>query len=79
MNGEAVWPVRAPGSNDGMRLLLIGLGVLSAALLLWMGLLGLSVLHGNATLTAYWRVSVVAICVSIATHVLATLRTWGRR
>jgi hypothetical protein len=76
---EAIWPVRAPGAKDGMRLVLIGLGVLSMALLLWMGLLGLSVLGGRAVPFSFPHVIVAAVAVSIVTHVLATLRTWGRR
>jgi len=76
---EEIWPVRTPGAIDGMRLVLIGLGVLSTALLLWTALLGLSALHGRATLLAHPHVIVTAASVSIVTHVLATLRTWGRR
>jgi hypothetical protein len=70
---EAVWPVRTPGAKDGMRLVLIGLGVLSTALLLW------TALRGQATLLAHPHVIVTAASVSIVTHVVATLRTWGRR
>ncbi len=76
---DAVWPVRTSGAKDMMRRVLIGLGVLSTALLVWMGFLGLSVLNGKAVPFPYPHLTVAAAAVSIVTHVLATLRTWGRR
>ena len=76
---DAVWPVRGPGATDRMRLVMIGLGVLSTALLLWTAGLGLSILSGKAPPAGYVYVSVVAAAVSIVTHVLATLRGWVRR
>lgn len=76
---DAVWPVRAPGVPDRMRLAIIGLGVLSSALLLWTAGVGLAILGGKAPPTGYLSVTVVAAAVSIVTHVLATLRAWVRR
>jgi hypothetical protein len=76
---EAVWPVRAPGTTDRMRLVLIGLGVLSTALLGWLVAIGLSSSKGQAMPAAYLPLTVLAASVSIVTHVLATLRTWARR
>jgi hypothetical protein len=76
---EAVWPVRAPGAKDGMRLVMIGLGVLSTGLLAWSVGAGLSVLSGKAASPAYLHVTLAAATLSIVTHVLATLRTWARR
>lgn len=76
---DAVWPVRAPGVKDRMRLVLIGLGMLSTALLLWTAGVGLSILSGKAPPAGYLSVAVVAAAVSIVTHVLATLRAWVRR
>lgn len=76
---QAVWPVRPPGGRDGMRLLLMGMGVLSAGLLAWAMGLGLSVLNGRAPSRTDLPVVVVAATVSIVTHVLAVLRTWARR
>jgi hypothetical protein len=76
---ESVWPVRAPGTVDRMRLALIALGVLSAALLGWSVSMGLLVLNGRALPAGYVALTVVGATVSIVTHVLATLRTWSRR
>jgi hypothetical protein len=76
---EAVWPVQAPGTTDRMRLVLIGLGVLSTALLGWLVAIGLSVLSGQAEPAATVSLMLVAASVSIVTHVLATLKTWARR
>ena len=75
----AAWPVRAPGAKDGMRLVLIGLGVLSTALMLLTAGVGLSVLGGKTSPAYFLHLVVVAATVSIATHVLATLWTWARR
>ena len=76
---EAVWPVRAPGMTDRMRLVMIGLGGLSTALLGWLVTIGLSVLSGQAEPAATVPVTLVAASVSIVTHILATLKTWARR
>lgn len=76
---NTVWPVRAPGAKDGMRRVMIGMGILSTALLLWTGFLGLSVLGGRAVPATYLHLTLAAAAVSILTHVLATLRTWARR
>ncbi|HSB79871.1 MAG TPA: hypothetical protein VLM91_13915 [Candidatus Methylomirabilis sp.] len=62
-----------------MRRILIGLGLLSVALLIWTGVVGLSVLRGTATSAHLLAVTLVAVTVSIATHILATLRVWARR
>jgi hypothetical protein len=75
----AVWPVRAPGARDGMRLVLIGLGALSIILMLLTVGVGLAVLHGKRSPAGYLHLVWVAATVSIATHVLATLRAWARR
>jgi hypothetical protein len=76
---DAVWPVRAPGSTDRMRLVIIGLSVLSSALLLWTAGVGLSILSGKTPPAGYLHLTLVAATVSIVTHVLATLRAWVRR
>ncbi len=76
---EQVWPVRVPGTTDRMRLVIIGLGVLSTALLGWMVPIGLSVLNGQAIPAGYVPLTLAGATVSIVTHVLATLRTWARR
>jgi len=76
---EAVWPVRAPGTTDGMRLVMIGLGALSTVLMLLTVGIGLSILSGKRTPAGYMHVMLVAATVSIVTHVLATLRAWARR
>jgi hypothetical protein len=62
-----------------MRLVLIGLGVLSTALLLLTAGVGLSVLGGKTSPAYFLHLVVVAATVSVATHVLATLWTWARR
>jgi len=76
---EAVWPVRVPGMTDRMRLVMIGLGVLSTALLGWMVSIGLSVLNGQAMPASYVPVTLAVATVSIVTHVLTALKTWARR
>lgn len=76
---EAAWPVRAPGAMDGMRLVMIGLGALSTALMLLTLDVGFSLLSGKSPPAGYLHLTLVAGVVSIATHVLATLRTWARR
>jgi hypothetical protein len=73
------WPVRAPGTRDGMRFVLIGLGVLSTALLLLTVGIGLSILGHKTSLAGYLRLVLVAATVSVVTHVLVTLRTWAGR
>jgi hypothetical protein len=62
-----------------MRLVVIGLGVVSTALLGWLVFIGLSVLNGQAVPASYLPVTLAGATVSIVTHVLATLRTWARR
>ncbi len=76
---RAVWPVRPPGTKDGMRIVLIVLGVVSTGLLVWSGFVSLAILIGGGWPAGYLQVSVVAAVVSILTHILATLRTWARR
>lgn len=76
---DAIWPVRAPGARDGMRLVLIGLGSASIILMLLTVGVGLAVLRGEWSPAGYLRLVSVAAAISIATHVLATLRTWARR
>lgn len=76
---EAVWRVQGPGMTDRMRLVMIGLGVLSTALLGWLVTIGLSVLSGQVEPAATVPLALVAASVSIVTHVLATLKTWARR
>lgn len=76
---EAIWPVRAPGATDGMRLVMLGLGVASIALMLFTVGVGLTVLSGKGAPAGYVRLILVAGTVSIVTHVLAMLRTWARR
>jgi hypothetical protein len=62
-----------------MRLVLIGLGALSIILMLLTVGVGLAVLHGKRSPAGYLHLVWVAATVSIATHVLATLRAWARR
>jgi len=76
---DAVWPVRAPGAMDGMRLVMIGLGVLSIVLMLLTAGIGLSVLSGKSAPAGYAHLVLGAATVSVLTHVLAALRTWARR
>ena len=76
---DTLWPVRASGSRDGMRLVLIGLGVVSTALMLFTAGVGLTILAGKTTPASYRHLVVVTVSVSVVTHVLATLRTWARR
>lgn len=77
--GEDLWPVRPPGATDGFRRIMIGLGMLSVALLAWSGLLGLAVMRGTSTPGRLVSVTLLAVTVSMATHILATLRAWARR
>lgn len=72
-----VWPVRGPGARDGMRLVLIGLGALSTALMLLA--VGVGLLGGATSPSGYQRFVLAAVTVSVLTHVLATLRTWAGR
>jgi len=74
-----VWPVRVPGERDGMRLVLIGLGVLSTALMILTVGVGLSVLGGKAGPAGHLYLVLAAATVSIVTHALATLRIWAGR
>lgn len=76
---DAVWPVRGPGEADGMRLAVIGLGVLSIVLLLLAVGVGLSVLSGKSAPAGYVHLVLGGATVSVLTHILATLRTWARR
>lgn len=76
---DAVWPVRAPGAMDGMRLVMIGLGVLSTALMLLTLGVGFSLLGEKTPPVGCLHLTLLAGVVSIATHVLATLRSWARR
>jgi hypothetical protein len=77
--GEEPWPVRPPGAADGMRRIVIGLGLFSVALLIWTGVVGLSAMRGTATPTRLLAVTLVAATFSIATHILTTLRAWAGR
>jgi hypothetical protein len=76
---EAMWPVRAPGATDGMRLVMLGLGVTSTALMLVTVAVGLTAQSGKGFPIGYLRLILVAGTLSIVTHVLAVLRTWARR
>ncbi len=75
---ETVWPVRSPTAPDGMRVLIIALGVLSV-LLLCAAVFAFAGLRGPGGPGIPWGVMAAAAAVSIATHVLATLRLWARR
>jgi hypothetical protein len=77
--GEEPWPVRPPGALDGMRLIVIGLGLLSVALLVCAGVVALSVVRGTATPSWLVAVAMAAATVSIATHILTMLRAWAGR
>src|SRR5574341_47585 len=69
LGGEVAWPVRAPGATDGMRWVLIGLGVLSVVLLTWTAAHGLAVVFGKASPGRLMSATFVATVVSIVTHV----------
>jgi hypothetical protein len=77
--GEEPWPVRPPGAPDSLRWYVIGLGLLSVLLLIWAGAVGLWAMRGMASPVRVSVITLVAATVSIATHILATLRTWARR
>lgn len=77
--GEEPWAVRPPGATDGMRSIVIGLGISSVALLIWTGVIGLSVMRGTAAPARLLTVAMAAATVSIVTHILATLRAWAGR
>jgi hypothetical protein len=62
-----------------MRLALIGLGAASIILMLLTVGVGLAVLRGEWRPAGYLHLVSVAATISIATHVLAMLRTWARR
>jgi hypothetical protein len=79
LGDEAAWPVRPPGADDGMRRLVICLGLLSVGLLTWTALVGLAMIRGTAWSSHFLSVTLVVAVVSVVTHVLATLRIWGRR
>ena len=74
-----LWPVRTPGTKDGMRFILMWLGALSTALLLLVVGVGLSSLGQKTSPAGYARLVLVAATVSVVTHVLVTLRTWAGR
>jgi hypothetical protein len=76
--GEAGRPVRSSGDTDRPRVLLIGLSVLSVALLIWAAALGLTA-RGGGMPEDFWIIAAIAATVSIVTHVLAFLRIWARR
>jgi hypothetical protein len=62
-----------------MRVVVIGLGVLSILLLGWTVLAGLGIMNGRAPTPGYFALGLVTATVSVVTHVLATLRIWLRR
>jgi hypothetical protein len=62
-----------------MRLALIGLGAASIILMLLIVAVGLAVLRGKWSPAGYLHLVWVAAAISVATHVLATLRTWAWR
>ena len=76
---DEIWPVRAPGAGDSMRLVLIWLGVLSAMLMLLTVGIGFRVLLGKVGPADYLHLVLAAGTMSVVTHVLATLRTWAGR
>ena len=76
---DEVWPVRVPSEKDGMRLVLIWMGALSAVLMLLTVGIGCSVLLGKMNRGDYLHLMLVAGTMSAVTHVLATLRTWAGR
>jgi hypothetical protein len=76
---DTVWPVRQPGSVDGLRRLLGGLTVLSLGLLGWSLALGVAVLGGHADAGRLAPVAVAAASFSMVTHLLAALKSWAGR
>ncbi len=76
---EAIWPVRPPTARDGMRLVLLALGIVSIALLGWTAVVGFFLMRGTAAPVTFIFVAVTAAAISILTHALATLRVWARR
>ena len=79
VEADVVWPVRPPGARDGMRIVMIGLGVLSILLLGWIGLLGLSSLSAQAPTSGYVYATLGVAGLSVFTHILTTLWVWARR
>jgi hypothetical protein len=75
---ERAWPVRAPGSSDGQRVLLIVLAASSVALLGWLVGLSVAALSGMTLSTSYWWVSLIGGTLSLITHTLTCLRLWVR-
>jgi hypothetical protein len=60
-----------------MRIVLIGLGALSTALMLLT--VGVGLLAGATSPVGFQRFVLAAVTVSVVTHVLSTLRTWAGR
>ncbi len=73
------WPVRPPTARDGMRIVVMALGVVSIVLLVWTAAIWLSLMRGTAAPANFVVVASAAAVVSIVTHALATLRVWARR
>ena len=76
---ERVWPVRAPGTLDGQRALLMLLGGLSVVLLGWAVVLSLAALSGKPVSAGYLIVTLIGGSLSLFTHILTLLRLWVRR
>ncbi len=76
---EAIWPVRPPTERDGMRLVLLALGIVSIALLVWTAIVGFFVMRGTAAPVGFVVMALTTTAISILTHALATLRVWARR
>jgi hypothetical protein len=76
---DTVWPVRAPGAREGMRLVLIGLGAFSSVMMLLAAGVLLSLIGGRTSPAGYLHLMLAAVTISVVTHILATLRAWAGR
>jgi hypothetical protein len=76
---EDVWPVRRPGAADAPRIMLIALSAVSAGLLTWAAILGLTAHGGVRSPEGFRYIVATGIAISIVTHILAMLRIWARR
>ena len=76
---DTLWAVRPPTARDGMRFVVIALGVASIILQVWTAVVGLFLMRGTVAPVTFVVVALTAAVVSILTHALATLRVWAQR